>query len=62
MLEENIDFVCFGHTHKSVVEQYRGITFINPGSFHKNINNKSMGIILDIQNKDKYTINDLIIE
>lgn len=58
---ENIDFVLFGHTHNQIVEKYLNTTFINPGSFHKDLNGKSKGIILDIESRDKYSINDLII-
>ena len=62
VLNENVDFVCFGHTHKQIVENYSGTTFINPGSYQRNMYRKSIGIILDINSKEDYVINDLIIE
>jgi len=58
---ENIDFVLFGHTHNPIVEKYSTTTFINPGSFMKNTTGKSVGIILDIESREKYTINEIII-
>lgn len=62
VIDENIDFVCFGHTHNRLVERYGATTFINPGTFHQNMNKKSYGIILEIKNKNDFQIDDLIIE
>ena len=31
-LREQCDVVCFGHTHRAVMEENNGILFINPGS------------------------------
>ena len=59
---ENVDFVCFGHTHTPCVEKYMSTTLINPGSFHKNMSGKSYGKILKINNKNDFKIEDLIIE
>ena len=29
---ENAQYVLFGHTHQQYIEEYEGITFINPGA------------------------------
>jgi len=26
------DLICYGHTHVAAVEEYRGVTLLNPGS------------------------------
>ena len=31
-LEHNVDYVLYGHTHIQQVEEYEGITFVNPGA------------------------------
>lgn len=62
VIDENIDFVCFGHTHNRLVERSGMTTFINPGSFYPNADKKSCGVILEIKNKNDYQLNDLIIE
>lgn len=31
-LEHNADYVLYGHTHIQVVEEYEGVTFVNPGA------------------------------
>lgn len=30
--ENNANYVLYGHTHNQMVEEYEGITFINPGA------------------------------
>lgn len=30
---EGADYVLYGHTHQQLVEEYEGITIINPGAF-----------------------------
>lgn len=31
-IENKADYVLYGHTHNQMVEEYEGITFINPGA------------------------------
>ena len=31
-LEQNADYVLYGHTHIQDIEEYEGITFVNPGA------------------------------
>ena len=59
--DDNIDFLCFGHTHNKMVEKYGTTTLINPGTFHRDINKKSHGLILDIKNKNEFQISELVI-
>lgn len=51
--ENNIDIVCFGHTHYPLVEKYENITFINPGSIlaNRGIRGRSYAI-LEIDNNN----------
>ncbi len=30
--ENNANYVCYGHTHQQMLEEYEGIYFINPGA------------------------------
>ena len=30
--EHNADYVLYGHTHMQLLEEYEGVTFINPGA------------------------------
>ena len=30
--ESNVDYVLYGHTHNQILEEYEGVTFINPGA------------------------------
>ena len=30
--EHNVDYVLYGHTHMQLLEEYEGVTFINPGA------------------------------
>ena len=32
-VEQQADYVLYGHTHSQYLEEYEGITFINPGAF-----------------------------
>ena len=34
--EEGVDYVLFGHTHRALVTEEGGVTFINPGSLKYN--------------------------
>ena len=47
--ELGVDFVCFGHTHNQLIDSYNGKYLLNPGSFQKKSNNKSSGLILEIE-------------
>ena len=31
-LDNNIEYVFYGHTHNQIIEEYEGVTFINPGA------------------------------
>ena len=30
--ENNVNYVCYGHTHIANIEEFEGVTFINPGA------------------------------
>lgn len=49
---QNVQFVCYGHTHLKKIEKIGDIYFINPGKFAKNRDGESCGIVLDIKNDD----------
>jgi putative phosphoesterase len=40
------DLVVFGHTHKSIFETYRGITFLNPGSVYRPKGGTKKGVVV----------------
>ena len=48
--ELNVRVVCFGHTHRQLMEEREGILYLNPGSF-KRVDGVSTGLILDIDKK-----------
>ncbi len=31
-IENKVDYVLYGHTHKQYIEEYEGVIFINPGA------------------------------
>ena len=49
---QGVDMVFFGHTHKQLAEERRGVLVINPGSFKCDSNGLSNGIIVNIDNND----------
>ncbi len=49
--EINARVVCFGHTHKQLMEEREGVLYLNPGSF-KRVDGVSTGLVLDIDNKN----------
>ena len=59
-VSENIDIAIYGHTHRQLSEEIRGVLLINPGSFKKNSDGESRGIILNID-KDNISIESLVI-
>lgn len=58
---EGVDFVFFGHTHIPYVDNINNIYYINPGSFKRNYNNQSVGIVLNIEN-NSVKITELVID
>ncbi|MBE5738474.1 MAG: metallophosphoesterase [Clostridiales bacterium] len=52
--------VCFGHTHRQLIEERDGILFVNPGSF-KRIDGMSIGLYLNIE-EGKFSFSSLRIE
>jgi len=50
-LYNDINIVCFGHTHKPLLKELRGVIFINPGSLSKNtFGSKNSYCLLEITN------------
>lgn len=50
-----MDIVCFGHTHKPMVDRDRNVIAINPGSlsYPRQANRRPSYIIMEIDQKDK---------
>lgn len=49
--------VCFGHTHRQLMEEKDGVLYLNPGSFKK-LDGVSTGLLLDIDKK-KYSLSTI---
>lgn len=60
-LYNNINIVCFGHTHKPLIKELRGVIFINPGCFskHKYGSSHSYCLLEITQSKIKVEIRTL---
>lgn len=54
--ENNANLVIYGHNHRQNMEKIDGITFLNPGSFKRNVMGKSCYAIVDF-NDDGFLIN-----
>jgi hypothetical protein len=46
------DLICYGHTHVAAVEQYRGVTLLNPGSLEMVHGEPSLAIVTLIKGHD----------
>ncbi len=59
---DNVNLICFGHTHESFFKEENGIYFFNPGAIcgDKNGNNRSFGILTLDDTKIKADIIELI--
>jgi len=55
--ELGADIITFGHSHKAIIDEYNGITLINPGSVSLpyDRNNKTIAFI-EIKDNKKYDI------
>ena len=58
----NVDLICFGHTHKKFFKEENGIYFFNPGAIsgERYKKNKSFGILTINQRDIKVDFFDLI--
>ena len=52
--EVGADIITFGHSHKALIDEYNGITIMNPGSVSLPYgrNNKTIGFIEIKENKE----------
>lgn len=50
--EEKVDFVFFGHTHKTTIEYINNIYYINPGTFYKNSSGESVYMEVVLSDND----------
>ncbi len=48
-LYNDVDIICFGHTHRPLIKEIQGVVFINPGSLcSRKLHNKSSYALLEI--------------
>lgn len=62
-LEVGADIVTFGHSHKAIILENRGITLMNPGSISLpyGLDNKTMGFIeIDNSGEVKFSIKEIM--
>ena len=57
---QGVDIVLFGHTHKQIAEERQGLFVANPGTFKRNSDGESRGLIINID-EDDISIETLIV-
>lgn len=58
--ELSVRVVCFGHTHRQLMEEREGVLYLNPGSFKKS-DGVSIGLVLEIED-NKFSLSTIRVE